>query len=229
MSLRNINDLMREAIEKYLVSEPTPSSPIGQQLFTASGAFIVPEGVTSLCMVAIGRGGKSEGILTGGPGGGLAYVNNVAVTPGQTISITVDESGSKANLGGSDIVHATSAENGGTTSGKPVVGLGFPGGTGRGGSADMWGAGAGGYTSVGANARSGNGRGGGGSSPLGGSAGGNAGGNSTGVTAGGDFGGGAGSFFLEGYGWQYGEGGKGCVRLIWGPNRAFPNTNTGDM
>jgi hypothetical protein len=25
------------------------------------------------------------------------------------------------------------------------------------------------------------------------------------------------------------RGGRGCVRIIWGPNRSFPSTGTGDM
>ena len=41
---------------------------------------------------------------------------------------------------------------------------------------------------------------------------------------GGNYGGGAGS--NDSYG-SYG--GVGAVRIIWGPDRAFPNTNTGDQ
>jgi hypothetical protein len=47
---------------------------------------------------------------------------------------------------------------------------------------------------------------------------------------GGLYGGGAGGTGSNQYmGYQINRGGRGCVRIIWGPNRSFPSTGTGDM
>ena len=54
----------------------------------------------------------------------------------------------------------------------------------------------------------------------GGSGGGSGGAGSTGVRGGGDYGGGGGGG---------GSGGAGAIRIIWGPGRAFPSTNTADV
>jgi len=54
--------------------------------------FIVPSGVTSISAVCVGPGGTSRpgyGIDTSGPGGALAYGNNIAVTPGETLNIRI--------------------------------------------------------------------------------------------------------------------------------------------
>lgn len=225
MSLRNINDLMRDAIEKYLVSEPTPPSPVGQQLFTESyGTFVVPVGVVSICIVAIGWGGNwfenEPGEYYAGAGGGLAYANDVPVTPGESLQVRVQSNGNYSDVsrGASPLCRASSANL--TSPGIRVTGLGFSGGR----SNESAGGGAGGYTSVGGDANPDTAAlyGGGGTSPLGGGPG-APGGGYPGATSGGNgnpYGGGAGVFGLAG---------PGCVRIIWGEGRAFPNTNTGDM
>lgn len=89
------------------------------QLFTSSGAFIVPSGVTSISMLAVGAGGGSASYLGpggGGAGGGLSYTNNVSVTPGETLDIFV---GAGGTAGGS------SGGNGGNSrierSGTPII------------------------------------------------------------------------------------------------------------
>lgn len=43
------------------------------------------------------------------------------------------------------------------------------------------------------------------------------------------YGGGGNNYFVGGIGYVCQAGGKGAVRIIWGPGRAFPATNTGDM
>ena len=60
----------------------------GCQSYTSSGSytFTVPAGVTSISVVKVGGGGAS---FFAGMGGGLAYQNNRAVTPGQTIAISI--------------------------------------------------------------------------------------------------------------------------------------------
>lgn len=70
--------------------------PRGEVLFTATPAggeiWTVPEGVTSICAVCIGGGGASYRVApnyASGGGGGLIYVNNHPVTPGQQLTIAV--------------------------------------------------------------------------------------------------------------------------------------------
>lgn len=210
------------------------SEPVGQQLFLAGTSWVVPAGVTSVCVVTIGRGCEySEYTGPGGggyagAGGGLAYVNNIAVTPGETLIVSVDNGSSSLSRGGTRLCGASAAEwreEASPRLGQPLIGTGFAGGGGRYYGANQYanGAGAGGYTSAGADATqavtSAGRRGGGGSSPYGGGAGGN-----SGVAPafdGANYGGGGAS--------QFGAGGAGCVRIIWGPARAFPNTRTGDI
>jgi len=60
----------------------------GSQLFTSSGSWTAPAGVTSVCVVCIGAGagGCIDG---GGGGGGLGWKNNITVVPGQTYNVVV--------------------------------------------------------------------------------------------------------------------------------------------
>jgi len=66
------------------------------QVFTSSGTFAVPSGVTSLSEVLVVGGGGSGGKATpantaggGGGAGGLIYFPGYPVTPGGTITVTV--------------------------------------------------------------------------------------------------------------------------------------------
>jgi len=86
------------------------SSSAGHQIFTSTGSssFTVPSGVTSICVVGVGGGGGGCGAggSTGqdsgsaGGGGGLAYTNNISVTAGEVLTVTVGtggDGGSTAN------------------------------------------------------------------------------------------------------------------------------------
>jgi hypothetical protein len=58
-----------------------------------SVSWVVPANVTSISIVCIGAGGgacyqDTYVVSAGGGGGGLAYENNVAVTPGETLTLT---------------------------------------------------------------------------------------------------------------------------------------------
>lgn len=99
-----------------------------QQVFDTPGNFtyVIPAGVTSISAVAVGGGGGGgDGLYTysnqfndvmcsaggGGGGGALAYTNNIPVTPGQTIYITVGAGGStngNGAAGGNSFVSTTS-------------------------------------------------------------------------------------------------------------------------
>lgn len=85
------------------------------QKFTIPGttSWTVPAGVTSVSAVAVGGGGGGSGTFqsqgmwgSGGAGGALSYVNNLAVTPGETLTIITGEGGaggapnSNGNMGG---------------------------------------------------------------------------------------------------------------------------------
>jgi hypothetical protein len=115
-------------------------------VFTSSGTFTVPAGVTSITIELIGAGGNGAQ-NGGGGGGGGAYVRGVAnVTPGQTISFVVGEGGSGlATIAGGLGMLANAGANG-TTVANPNLGGGGVGGTGLGGQiARTGGAGGGGY------------------------------------------------------------------------------------
>jgi hypothetical protein len=104
----------------------------GVNYFRTSATFVVPAGVYRLKRIRVwgagGGGGGASGTSQsslGGGGGGYAEKQNVAVTPGQSITITIGG-------GGAGGVGAANGSTGGTT----TVGLGTPvsatGGTGGG-------------------------------------------------------------------------------------------------
>jgi hypothetical protein len=169
----------------------------GQVLFqvttsttTRVATWTVPAGVTSVSVVCIGgggggRAGSSNGSISsggGGGGGGLSYRNNIAVTPGSSITVQIGRAGNGiagagtggAGAGGQSYFFTTStvAANGGGggqgsggvwaggTAGTVVNNtgaVGFSGGVGGGGPRNVraGGGGAAGYAGAG-------GRGGGG-------------------------------------------------------------------
>ena len=144
------------------------SSGIGQQAFTTSGTFtwVVPNGVTSCSVVCVGAGGggSSNSAYSGG-GGALAYVNNISLTPGESMTVVVGSGGS----GGSGVSAPTSyGASGGLSSfarsatvlvqangGKGYKDTSTAGGTvgtgtgGNGGAGGYAGGGAGGYSGTG--------------------------------------------------------------------------------
>lgn len=68
-------------------------------------SFVVPEGITSICGVAIGASSSSYskgaqaiyGSSSGG--GGLGWANSIAVTPGETLIVEVGAPGNNINMG----------------------------------------------------------------------------------------------------------------------------------
>lgn len=166
----------------------------GQTAYTTPGSysFVVPAGVTSISVVAVGggAGGRaysgSNGYDTGG-GGGLRWSNNISVTPGETLSVSVGVGGAgtnnfSGNSGGNSSVRrgcvAFAQGNGGSTyvggggSGTGTTG-GGNGGNGSTGVSRGGGGGAAGYSgNGGAGATSINGFGGSGGGAGGGASGG---------------------------------------------------------
>ncbi len=91
---------------RVLGASPDLISPHGAQIFTSSGTFTVPNGVTALETVAVwGGGGSGAGSVAstqaggGGQGGGLGLLYNVAVVPGQTCSYTIGAGGAVVSPG----------------------------------------------------------------------------------------------------------------------------------
>ena len=202
-----------------------------------------------------GGGGGSmsnnSGTVSSSGGGGLGWKNNISVTPGQTYTVRAGGSGFGINTsqgarqawGGGDswfdspsVVRGGGGETG--TGGSPAGGTYTGDGGGNGGSGyygnSSDGGGAAGYTGNGGggsygalpDANSGGGAAGfrgGGVSPYG-----------KGTTATSRSGNGSYSTSWQSYGGGYGSsgssgnsigGGTGCVRIIWGDGRAFPDTN----
>jgi hypothetical protein len=69
-----------------------------EQQFISPGTFywIVPDGVTSISIVAVAGGGGGQKTANGGASGQgaqLTFINNVSVTPGETYEIVVGDGG----------------------------------------------------------------------------------------------------------------------------------------
>ena len=147
----------------------------GQEEFISPGthSWTAPAGVTQVSVVAIGGGGNGQSLNATercGGGGGLGYKNNISVTPGQSYTVVVGDTGAAAQgntgaggPGGDSYFIDTSTVKGGGGEGGGIPSLpgSDPGGDGGGYTGDGGGnggnGGTGGYT---ANARGGGGGGG---------------------------------------------------------------------
>ena len=231
---------------------PKATVVTGQVVLTGSGNWTVPAGVFSISLVGVGCGARQSFVSKVGnvPGGGgeLRYLNNMAVTPGDSIPYSVGQvNGGGGNSGGPTTFNTTSLVAKGGKDGA-FGSVGGSGGTGTGGGnggdgnggAGGGGGGAGGYSGKGGNANASAPAGGGGG---GGANSGNRGGGGVGLlgegTSGGvNTGGSGGANSSSGDGGAYGGGsgsastvpGLGGLRIIWpGTTRQFPSTNTADM
>jgi hypothetical protein len=182
----------------------------------------------------------------GGGGRGLAYTAYSGVAGGDSWFIdetTVLGGGGGVNQGGTFLTDPNTGGGGfggqGLASAASIPGGGGAGGySGNGGAsaaAGTGGGGGGGFYDPNislSNRRAGAGGGVGilGEGASGGASQGGSGGTSGGSSIAGIYGGGAGAatYDTSGGGSMI-SGGGGAVRLIWGPNRAFPSTNTGDL
>lgn len=119
--------------------------------------FIVPQTVTSLTVLGIGAGGGGGYTWadSGGGGGCLCYINNLAVTPGEAIAITVPNSTAQYSSGNPAVIGSYISVRGGTYSQTAFLvpnlgGTVAPTGAGQGGHVSGQyggGGGAGGYGS----------------------------------------------------------------------------------
>lgn len=158
----------------------------GIQVFTASGTFTVPDGVTRVKVTVIGGGGGGGSTGTGGAlsssgggGGGVAIKYITGLTPGETIAVTVGAGGAANTSGGTSSFGAFCSATGGT-GGATNTTSSRAGGTATGGDINIPGgpSGVGGSASVTFNTGYGtataNAAAGGGGGGAGGGAGGNA-------------------------------------------------------
>ena len=103
-----------DSVDSNITEEGTAQ---GQQIFTTSGTFTVPAGVTQVSAVVVGGGGGGGDSTAGdepgagGGGGGLAY-GTFTVTPGESLTVTVGTGGAggEGNNG-----NATTIARGATT------------------------------------------------------------------------------------------------------------------
>ena len=118
--VRQNYESLRHRYDLLPVGSTTVAS--GQQTFTSSEYWYVPEGVTSISAVCVGGGGGASRGYTlggaGGGGGGLSWRNNISVTPGDSLWVFIGTGGG----GNGNIPTANSAvgyadgEDGGNTS-----------------------------------------------------------------------------------------------------------------
>lgn len=228
----------------------------GEAVFTAPGTYnwTVPAGVSSVSVVCVGGGASGFGYYDGGTyrntggdgggGGGLTYANNISVSPGSTITITVgvggngaygvQESGGQSEFnysGGNVIARGANGRYGGAPGSYPGSdGASFPGGNGGTGYGGYGGGGAAaGYNGNGGNGGWNDGHGlgqyGDPTTGAGGTTGGSWGNGGQGISL---FGQGATTTPMCGAGGQggngtFGNGRPGGVRVIWGSGRRFPS------
>lgn len=95
--LESANRSITIPIDKSTVTSGTFA--YGEQLWSdgTTGVWTVPDGVTSISVVALGGGGagrEKAGGDVGGGGGALAYSNNITVTPGEALDFYTTPDGS---------------------------------------------------------------------------------------------------------------------------------------
>lgn len=166
------------AWKKLIAAEGEEELAVGEITFPIPGTYswTIPEGVTSVSVVCIGGGGGGNSstiayaFAAGGGGGALSYKNNISVTPGASITVTVGKGGrawTKYNTAGTggdgtDSSFGTDCVAGGGEQGwyngnsaaGGAVGAGDGGGAGgaggyRNGQGQGSGGGAGGYSGAG--------------------------------------------------------------------------------
>jgi hypothetical protein len=87
------------------ISAVTAQPRTGEQTVTSTGqsTWVVPVGVTSISVVAVGAGGGGRYSSSGGgggAGGALAYATSIAVTPGEVLYLTVGAGGANGATNG---------------------------------------------------------------------------------------------------------------------------------
>lgn len=145
------------------------SIPANIQVFTSSGTWTKPSGVTRVHVKVWGGGGNGQQGPNGGcgaGGGGGGYAEGIIVVSGN-VTVTVGAGGGTSSFAGDTTIQATGGANGSAV----TSGIGGVGGVGSVGTINLSGANGGDADPAGGSAG-----GGGGGSPLGGGGGGGGGG-----------------------------------------------------
>lgn len=128
----------RGQVTSVTSSSVSAGGPQGMQVFTSSGTFTVPSGVTKLKLTCVGGGGGGGGYSqrgsyfgSGGSGGGGGASEGVlTVTSGQTISVTIGAGGGAGGSLGSGGTAGSGASGGSTIFDVITAGGGGGGGGG---------------------------------------------------------------------------------------------------
>jgi hypothetical protein len=105
------------------------------QVFTSSGTFTVPTGITKVKVTVVGGGGGSSAYYSGsGAGAAIEIISNL--TPGANVTVTVGAGGAIGSTGGTSSFGAFCSATGGSPQN--------PGGIGSGGQLNFRGQGSGG-------------------------------------------------------------------------------------
>ncbi|HPT09772.1 MAG TPA: choice-of-anchor J domain-containing protein [Bacteroidales bacterium] len=112
------------------------AASVDSLVFTSSGEFTVPMGVSEVTIEVVGAGGNGWGNGGGGGGGGGYAKGSYFVTPQTTLAVTVGTGGGGAVAGTTGVGSLISASGGanGSYVNNPEVGGGGAGGTGTGGT-----------------------------------------------------------------------------------------------
>ena len=123
LDIEKVNTLTDDNIEKITTLEFV-GDVIGEQSYTSAGSYtwVVPAGVTSVCVVSVQEGETPQVSLNsatdhgGGKGGDLRYQNNITVTPSSSIAVVVGltptfNGSALTTLGGSGGAHRTGDGN----------------------------------------------------------------------------------------------------------------------
>ena len=176
-----------------------PLSGLAAQVFTSSGTFTIPTGVTRVKVTVVGGGGGGcngggfgqNGTRGGGGGGGTAVKWLTGLTPGNTLAVTVGAGGAGNAAGGNPGGNSTVSS--GTQSISTITGGGGGEGAVTFGHWTVGGIGSGGDLNIRGSGSQSGGDGVGGSSTMGGGSG--VGGTSAASAEGGAYGGGGSSAF----------------------------------
>lgn len=114
------------------------------QVFTSSGTFTIPAGVTAVKATVIGGGGNAGGLSNtyggtgagGGGGGAIKYLTGL--TPGRTLAVTVGGVSATSSLASGTQTISTVSATGGASTGTNASADGAPG-SGSGGDINVTG------------------------------------------------------------------------------------------
>ena len=140
------------ARDLVMAAAGVPTGPVtGQVVYTAPGphTWVCPVGVTSVSVLCVGAGGRTpNGVQGGSGGGGLAYKNNITVTPGNSYTVRVNDASQESSFASMfGALHGQSASSSAGGIGQGYFGsadVGYVGGNGASGVGDAGGGGGGG-------------------------------------------------------------------------------------